>query len=150
MNPISYIKLARDVAIFLALGFIVWMIYGAGKNSVKVSDLKQLQSQISAQAAILEGWRKDSDHANAQLSSDMAQIDAIVGAPKPPVRLCRSAGSKPPVLPSTASEAGSEPSGGGGADTGPGIDLRPRVDAFERKYETALAECRAALAQWPK
>ena len=52
-----------------------------------------------------------------------------------------------PSLPATESVP---PNVGG---TKPGLgdrDIRPTVEAFKLRYETALADCRLALSEWPK
>jgi hypothetical protein len=150
VTPGAYIALARDIGIALALGFIIWKIYGAGENAVKVSDLKSLQAQIAEQASTLEGWRQESTNANAQLSQDLATLHAA--APdKPPVWLCNDPASpRSQVLPTPAAGPDSPHSPVGGAVEGPRRDIRPQLEAFKLKYETALAECRAGFAEWPK
>jgi hypothetical protein len=152
MNPITrYIALARDIGIALALGFLVWKIFSAGEDKVKASDLKSLQAQITQQGTILDGWRQESTHANAQLSQDLATLRTPPAVPKPPVWLCDDpARSAETVLPAPASEAGSAHPAPGGTDEGRRRDIRPQIEAFKLKYETALAECRAEDAQWPQ
>jgi hypothetical protein len=146
----AYIALARDIGIALALGFIIFKIYGAGENAVKVSDLKSLQAQIAEQASTLEGWRQESTNANAQLSQDLATLHAAA-TDKPPVWLCdRPASPRSPVLPAAAASPDSPHPAVGGAVEGPRRDIRPQLEALKLKYETALAECRAGFAQWPQ
>jgi hypothetical protein len=50
-----------------------------------------------------------------------------------------------PNLPKTAGDD----STGGGAVEGPGRDIRPALEQFRIKYETALADCRRLDAEWP-
>lgn len=150
MTPGAYIALVRDIGIALALGFLVWKIYGAGENAVKVSDLKSLQTQIAEQAKTLEGWRQESTHANDQLSQDLAALHAPA-ADKPPVWLCNAPASpRSPVLPAATSAPASVPPSTGRADVRPERDIRPQLETFRLKYETALAECRSLYSQWPK
>lgn len=150
MTPGAYLALARDIGIALALGFLVWKIYGAGENAVKVSDLKSLQTQIAEQAKTLEGWRQESTHANDQLSQDLATLHAPA-ADKPPVWLCNAPASpRSPVLSATAASTDSAHTSPGGTDEGRRWDIRAQLEALKLKYETALAECRSVIAQWPK
>lgn len=150
MTPAAYIALARDIGIALALGFLVWKIYGAGENAVKVNDLKSLQAQIADQAETLKGWRQENTNANDQLTRDLASLHAP--APdKPPVWLCNAPASpRSEVLPAAAASTGSAHPAPGDADAGRGRDIRPQIEAFKLKYETSLAECRSVIAQWPQ
>lgn len=145
----AYIALARDIGIALALGFIIWKIYGAGENAVKVSDLKSLQAQIAEQAKTLAGWRQESTNANNQLSQDLATLHAA--APdKPPVWLCNDPASpRSQVLPAATAASPSVPASAGGNDIGSQRDIRPQLEVFRLKYETALAQCRDLYSQWP-
>lgn len=150
MTPAAYIALARDIGIALALAFLVWKIYGAGENAVKVADLRALQFQIAEQAKTVEDWRQENTNANDQLSRDLASLHTPA-ADKPPVWLCdRPASPRSPVLSTPAASTGSAHPAPGGSDAGRGRDIRPQVEALKLKYETALAECRAVLAQWPQ
>lgn len=145
----AYIALIRDGLIVLALGFVLYKIYGAGEDKIKASDLKSLQTQIAEQAQTLAGWRQESSNANDQLSRDLATLHAPV-PDKPPVWLCN--GSSEPrseVLPAPATSPDSAHPAPGGTDTGRGRDIRPQLEALKLKYETALAECRSVIAQWP-
>lgn len=150
MTPGMYIALARDIGIALALGFLVWKIYNAGENAVKVSDLKALQFQIAEQAKTVEDWHQESTNANDQLSRDLASLHAP--APdKPPVWLCNVPASPGrAVLPTPAASTDSAHPALGGTDDGRRRDIRPQVEALKLKYETALAECRSVIAQWPR
>ncbi len=150
MSPSAYIALARDVCILLALAFVVWRIYAAGQNAVKAADLQFLQAQLSEQAKTLDSWRQEATNANDQLSRDVATLHAPTPN-KPPVWLCNAPSSpRRPVLPATAPTAPSEHPSPGGADIGSQRDIRPQLDAFQLKYETALAECRSVYSQWPQ
>lgn len=151
MTPGMYIALARDLGIALALAFIVYKIYGAGENAVKVHDLKSLQAQIEEQGKTLNGWRQESTNANAQLSQDLATLRTPPAVPKPPVWLCDAPPSpRRAVLPTSAASTDSAHPSPGGSDDGRRRDIRPQLEAFKLKYETALAECRSVIAQWPK
>jgi hypothetical protein len=148
MTPTAYIALARDIGIVLALAFLIYKIYGAGENAVKVADLKSLQTQIAEQARTLEGWRQESTDANTKLSQDLATLHAD---PKPPVWLCNGPASpRSAVLPAAPASTDSAHPSAGGTNQRSELDIRPQLEAFRLKYETALAECRAVYSQWPK
>jgi hypothetical protein len=51
---------------------------------------------------------------------------------------------------SGVSQTASSDSPGGGAVEGPGRDIRPLIEQFKAKYETALADCRRLDSEWPR
>lgn len=151
MNPLAYLKLARDIAIGLALAFIVWRIYTDGRNSVKASDLKALQSAIAQQQRTIQTWQDTTTHANDQLSKDLAAIRDGAALPKLPVWVLDApaipAGK---VLPASAAAPSPQLSTAGGSVEGPRRDIRPQLEQFKQRYETELALCRAEHAEWPQ
>ena len=148
MTPGAYLALARDIGIALALAFLVWKIYGAGENAVKVNDLKALQAQLQDNAAQEQKWRNDADAAQAQLQTDLADVHARIARQRDPIVL------RVPVPPAAVPSLSAPPAGsaasGRGDDTAVGVDLRPQINAFETDLETALGQCRAVLASWPQ
>jgi hypothetical protein len=142
------IALARDIGIALALGFIVWRIYVDGQNSIKVTDIRALQTQLTANAQKEEGWRTQANDASQALQSDLANVHAIVAQHTDPIvlRVPARCSAVPGPTPSPASQ----PATTGSPDTGSGVDLRPQISAFELRYEGIITDCRAALASWPR
>jgi hypothetical protein len=149
MTPLAIFSLVKDAVIVVIVLALLYMVYHAGQNQVKVSDLKGLESELKAQAATTAQWREESNSANNQLSLDVSAINTAAAVAKPPIWMCDKPNSKPSVLPSSSTPAGSPSPSTGGTVEGSGRDIRPQITAFESKYETALAECRAAIAQWP-
>ena len=152
MSFTVFLSLARDFAIVGALGFIVWKLVDFGEDRIKAQDLKAVQAQIAANAKIQSQWQAKSEAADAQRTQDLADLAARIDANHQPVivRIAPHPSPVPiaaacPVSPVAASGAADH---GSGVDSGP-ADVRPLINAFELKYETALAGCRAALAQWP-
>lgn len=145
----AYISLARDIGIALALGFIVWKIYGAGENAVKVNDIAALKTQLDDNSKTLARWAQESRDAQIQRAQQMDTVFAAVNAQRAPIVLLRDRPASPSPVPSAPAAAASPTTQAGGFDAGAGIDLRPQINRFEIKYEAAIADCRAVLAQWP-
>lgn len=147
MTPAQIIALIRDCAIVGALCFILWKIYGAGVDSVKLADMKAVQTQLQTQQRQIEAYAQQVNDANAQRSQDTQAITAAIAAHQQPV-IVRLAPS-PNTVPAVPIQASSAHPESGGIDAGRGIDLRPAIAAFELKYEQALADCRLLDNSWP-
>jgi hypothetical protein len=150
VTPGQYIAAARDLIILAAIGWLVYMVYHAGQNSVTIKDVARIEANIAAAHATEDNWRKEQLDADAQKAQDLAAIRGAIAEHQQPivVRGPAPAGAVPKA-PGTA--AGTHPTSGA-TDGGPRVstcDVRPSVAAVELKYETALAECRAAIASWP-
>lgn len=151
MSPTLIIAIVRDVAIVGALIFIVWWIRTSGANAVKVSDMQAVQKQIAAQATQQAQWAQEARNAAIQRTQDMAQVTAAIGAQRAPILVQPATQPAcPDHLPASPAASSSSTAGSGGIISGAGRDIRPAINAFELKYETALADCRAAIASWPK
>jgi hypothetical protein len=151
VTPSAYIALARDLIIVVALGLLIWLLMSFGADRVKVADIKAVQKQITDNAKTEADWRKKQTDANAQRDIDLAQVAAGIAAQHAPV-IVRSGPARACPVSVPAAQAGGPPAAAGGADEGSGIDrdIRPQLNAFEFKAETAIADCRAALDGWPK
>lgn len=152
MTPAQYLAVGRDIVILAAIGLLLWWVYRGGQNAVRAADLKALQAEIQHQADILSKWRGESNDAQATLSREVAAINAVPTVVHDWVQ--QPACPKPAVLPATAPKAGNSPPAAGGVQPGPGEAARAdrrdfAVAELKRKYETAFAECRAVLTQWP-
>lgn len=155
MTPAAIISLVRDVIILVAVGLLIYFLISYGKDIVKVSDLKDLQKQLTRNAAIEAQWRKDQTDAIDANNRTLDKVNTAIDSQRAPVLLCR----KPPApqqLPAHPGPTSSGPAAPGGADAGPGddrvtvLDIRPQLNFFEHKYEKALSQCRTLLATWPK
>ena len=152
MTPAAIIALVRDVVILIALGLLIWLLIAFGRDMVKVTDMKAVQKQLTDNAATIARWREDQTNANKARDAQVAQLGSAIVAQRAPVRLCG------PTRPSSVSGPAAAPGGSsaapGSVDTGsgsdPSPDLRPQLNEFELKYETALADCRAVIAGWPQ
>lgn len=147
---IPYLSAIKDGAIVLAIVLLGWWIYHTGANAVKVDDIKAVQTQIESNAKQVAQWAQESRNAATQHQTDMAQVSAAIAANHTPVILRGPTDSCPASGP--ASPAASQPPSPGGADLGfrADTDLRAQINEFELKYESALADCRQALASWPR
>ena len=154
MTPAAIYAAVRDVLILAVIGFIAFKVYELGADQVKVADMKAVQKQLSSNAAQAAAWQKESSDANAQRAQDLEDVRAAVAAHgSEPVYIVRNAPSGGAV-PAPAAAAGCGRPASGGTDAGPrgdplAVDVRPAINAFELKYETVLANCRAAIASWP-
>jgi hypothetical protein len=101
-------------------------------------------------------WKTREANSDAQRVADMQAINDRIDAYSAPVIVRVPA--YPGALPGPAAGAlgvhpasGPTDSGSGSAATSGGydIDIRPAVRAFEKRYETALAQCREVVADWP-
>lgn len=147
--PLSaYIALARDVLIVGALGYILWFIHHADANAAKVADLQGVVTQLKANAVQAQKWEDERQNAEAQRLIDNATVIAAVAQHNDPIRLCNT--PRPNAVPGNTASASSNPPSAGGHDEGPGRDLRPKISAFERKYEDYFTACRVVLKEWPR
>lgn len=154
MTPSQIIAMVRDAAILGALGFILWYVHRADENAFKVDNLTAATKQLTANAATAARYSKEASDAQSQLAQQMAANAAAIGSQRAPVLLCPpSAGAR--AVSGAPSSAAGQLAGAGGAAAGarsdpqPGRDVRPEINAFEVKFEGALATCRSVLAQWP-
>lgn len=155
MTPSQIIALVRDAAILGALGFILWYVHRADENAFKVDNLTATTKQLTANAATAARYAKEASDAQSQLTHQVAANAAAIGSQRAPVLLCPPAASARAVPGATAGATGQPASAGGVAagprgNSQPGRDVRPELNAFETKYENALATCRSVLAQWPR
>lgn len=153
MTPVAIYKAVRDGLIILAIAFVVWCIYTDGKNSVKATQLSELQHQITAQGKIIDAWHTESTNANIQLGKDVASINITPVVIHDWVRPYASLPST--VLPKAAGKTGNNNPPAGGVQPGHGTDVEgPRRDAviaeFKKHWETEFAKWRAEDAQWPQ
>jgi hypothetical protein len=152
VTPGAYIALARDLIILLALGLLIWLLMSFGADRVKVADMQAVQKQITHNAQIEAGWRKEQTDANAQRDVDLTHVAAAIALQHAPV-IVRNTARACPVSVNTG-QASRPPPATGGADARSGgdsqsVDIRPQLNRFELKAETAIADCRAALDSWP-
>lgn len=138
----EYLAIAKDAVIVAAIVGLGWFLYHSGANSVRVSDIEALQKQLVANAQTQDRYRNEINDALAEANSEMGNLAHSIDANKRPVvvRVPASSGAVPG---NTSSTTSTDPEAGG-------VDIRPGVNAFERKYEAALAECRALKEAWPK
>lgn len=148
MSATQIIALVRDAVIVGALAFVIWWIHESGETSVKLKDMKAVAAQIDANGKTIAEWKAQSQAAEVQREKDMQTINTAIAAERAPVYVVRGPTNPSPVSGAAGKAPGQCPPSGS-ADTRPQRDIRPELDAFALKYETALTECRTALAQWP-
>jgi hypothetical protein len=148
MMPISTIlSLIRDAIIIGGILFIGIFVYRSGQNADIKADLVALQKQLKNNSDDEHRWERERSDAEIQRNDELAGLTAAIGRNRSPVFLqkCPRSGTVPGNPPAAA---GSAPSPGPVAE-GPGIDLRPAINALEIEYEGYLATCRSVLNSWP-
>jgi hypothetical protein len=148
----AIIAVIRDVVIVAAIGIVIYLLIHYGEDVVKVTDMAAVQRQITANIQTEAQWRQEQTDADSKRDTEIQQISAAIGAQRAPVYTVQPSAAKARscAVSSNPITAGGQPAVGGSADSGRGEDLRPAINAFELKYETALADCRSVLSQWPK
>lgn len=148
MTPTAIIALVKDLVILVAVVAVGYFLVTYGKDIVKVSDIKAVTKQLEDNATTQARWQKESTDADAQRATNLAKITDLVGSQRAPV-FVRGPTCPIPVS-STAAKASDSSDPSWATDQRTGVDLRPRINSFEIHYETALADCYAALDKYPK
>lgn len=148
MTISQYIALARDVFIVGALAFVAWWIYHAGGDRVRIADLKAVENQLAANSKQVDDWKAQEVAAEVRRDQEIQSVNATIARNQSPLWMCRPPDTRPVSHHPAPAEGSHSPSGP--VDAGPRVDIRAAVNAFETRYESALANCRAALASWPK
>jgi hypothetical protein len=143
-----WLTIARDVVIVGALGFIAWYLHHTGANSVKLADFQAVQKQLAANHQIEQQNAQAAAQAQVTHDQELLALNARIAGQHAPILLCQSPHPSPvPAAPATPE---SPHTASGTANTATRVDIRPAIDAFELKFESALADCRQTLASWPK
>jgi hypothetical protein len=137
VSALAILGWIKEAAIFGAIGWIVWFLIHSGGSEERVKELQALNTQIALNA-------KQSAEAQKHVESDISAINARIDKQSKPVLVY-----VPRAVPD-APKAASSPAPSGPVDQGPGIDIRPGINEFEKRYEKSLAECRGILESWPK
>lgn len=148
MTPTAIIALVKDLVILVAVVAVGYFLVTYGKDIVKVSDIKAVTKQLEDNAVTQARWQKESTDADSKHVADLAKITDLVGSQRAPVFVRGPTCPNPVPSPAAKASDSSDPSRA--TDQGRGIDYRPVINEFERHYETALADCYAALDKWPK
>lgn len=137
----------RIIAVLVALALYGALCYYLGGLAPKLSAEKSVATQ--ATTAELQEAKQLTTNQKAEDTRD-AELASLPTPSTHPVYIMRDQACPVVRIPA---EAAATHAGGGGSDSGSrgdrGSDVRPALDAFERKYETALADCREILAKWP-
>ncbi len=132
-----------------AASFYLGTLYSHGRLEARIAAEERLIAQ--ANAAQLNRERDYATRlaaANTQHADDLAAIGLRrVSVPVYRLRdgqICTAHLPVPaPAVPASAPGGTVQPGLGG-------VDIRPGLESFKARYETALADCRANLAAWPK
>lgn len=148
MTPL--VRLYCEIGAFTIL---VGIFYGYNRYEQNIGYQRCEQKIEDAQA--IQAAKLINEQKNHQLQTDEAERNADYEKHHlPPVihssiilhngQICTG---PVPVLPASISL----PTPDGSAEQGSrGRDIRPGIEAFKLRYETALIDCRKTLADWPK
>jgi hypothetical protein len=154
MPPWLSFSTIKDAVIVIAIVALGWYVYRSGEDRITAKNFAQQQQALAHYQATVESWQKQQASASGALQNEIAQING--GGSGPPVvqplhiELCQPTSTPAAVLPRAPTGATNPAPAARATDQGPQRDIGPAIEAFERKYETALAECRAVISQWPK
>lgn len=148
MTPSAIIALIKDVVIVVAVGAVAYFLITYGKDIVKVDDIKAVTKQLQDNVTTQARWQKESTDADTQHVASLAKITDLVSNQRTPVFVRGPTCPNPVSAP--AAKAGDSSGPSGATDQGRGVDYRPVINEFESHYETALADCYAALDKWPR
>lgn len=147
MTPAAIYTAVRDALFAAALIFVLLWVHHADTNAAKVADLRAVTSQLQSNIATQQQWQTQREKADDQHAADIAAIGTRIDAQHDPIVL------RLPAAPGALSSAAPAPSclnpSGGAADTGSGVDIRPSINEFEKRYEAAFADCRKVVSDWP-
>lgn len=141
MTPTT-IKWIAGAAALIAYSYL-WFWLGSLPPKLKAETAIAKQSQVEVQQEAKQ--IQTNQHAEAIHDDDLRAINLTVT--RTPIIVRNSACPVPLPAASTNPNPASGP-----VDPGPrgDRDIRPQIDAFERKYETVLADCRRLAAEWPR
>lgn len=149
MTPATYIALARDLIILIALGLLIWLLISFGRDTIKVADMQIVQKQLDANSKTLARWAQEARDAQDQRTRDLDKVSAAIGAQRAPIVVLRDP-SRPSALSAVPAPTPGQPAQTRGTDASAGINIRGEINRFELRTESAIAECRAGLAEWPQ
>jgi len=139
-------------ALALIVGAYIWLgVHDRAQQAIGEARCQAKMAQALSQAkqeqdAAQAAYSAKMEAINAQYQQELAAISGrVVYRPiwLHDGQVCAGA------MPSAPTEAGDPHPGAGGTVSGPGTDIRPQLEAFKAKYETALAECRRLDRAWP-
>ena len=137
----SYLSAIKDILIVVAVCWLLWMVYHLGQNSNQLEFQKAIQQQLVDNQKQQERWHDEQQDAFAEENSSIAAVHAHIDAQHKPV-IVQGNGTCP--------VSGNTPAAPSVAPATRTTDIRPGIDAFERKYEDYLSSCRLILKSWPK
>lgn len=155
MTPRAIIALVKDLVIIAAVACTLYFVMNYGEDFVKLKDVQALQLQLKDNATAEARWRQEQVNADTDKEATLSRLALAIGSQRAPVYVLRGGSPSAGPVPGAPAPAGGEPARPGGTHAGSRGDLepldqRPAVNAYEIKYEGALADCRAGLAKWPR
>lgn len=149
MTPAAIVALVRDAVILIALAALIYLLITYGRDAVKVADMKAVQKQLTVNAETQAQWAEEARSADAKRTQDMERVNAAIDLEHTPVYVVRGGSPSGCPVPAAAAQAGSRAPGAGGAEPGAGKDIRPDLNAYKKRVEKVVSDCRNALDKWP-
>lgn len=153
MNPLY--RLGAEAAVLVLLCATFWWAWVEHDHTQQAIGTQQCEDKLAIANAKAskeaEQQRVDNEVNTAKAQKDHA--DEIRNLPVHTTPIFVHVGataSACPNLPGVPDSSGLHPASGAD-DAGSGtVDVRPAINAFELRYETALADARLLIASWPK
>lgn len=159
MNPFTglglsdYLKIARDIAILVGVGFILWFVWNAKGNKDEIANLKTDMAVVKQNAAQQTKWQGDITSGLNTAIQKQQELSAYLADPAnhKPIIVRVPASS---LVPGAAGAAG-PPANAGGVSPGHEqavqlLDVRPMWDSYIAKYGQALIDGQKCYDSWPK
>jgi len=154
VSPGAIVALVKDIVIVAAIAFVFYFVRNSGEDLVKLKDVQGLKLQLQDNASREQRWREEQINADSERDASVKQLAASIAGQRAPVYVLRGGPADPRPLPGDPAAPRGAPALACGIDRGPradraAVDIRPQINQFELKYETAFADCRALLSKWP-
>lgn len=136
----------------LALSSVVglWVYHDSAERKIGAATCQAAVTQTKREAAA-DATAKAAEY-ELQVAEANAKLKDTIAALPPPINqplvlqygaICGS------TVPAPAKTANTNPVAPGTKQGPGGRDIRPELEVFKLKYETALAQCQANLDKWP-
>jgi len=149
-------RLLLELGGVLALCFAIggWYVeHNRHEQSIGVAECQAkvdaaIEEQTKLQVEQETKYEQQLDEVNAEHQAELAAIPTRVVST--PVRLCNASPVRSGPVPQVPAAPQAGAAGAGGSVGGSrGDNIRPEIEQFKAKLETIVADCRAAIAQWP-
>ncbi len=154
---IAFLLANRTLAEFAGAGILIlglclgWLHHDKAEQAIGEAKVTETKAAAAATALAIYNRYQSTEVAPAEAThaNELASIPGrVITRPlwlRDGGEICAD---RVPSLPGAGTD--STPPPAGAVLPGPGRDIRPLLEAFRAKYETALADCRRVEAEWPR